>query len=210
MILPKVDKQGVPFLSYTQISSFITSKTDYIKRYFLNEPIQFRDYMDFGLKVGRALEVHDFSGFSKDEQSTLKRVTRLDEFEKQIRLDYLKYGFYLTGYIDTNSKDLTRIIDYKTGSANKVAEYEKDKYIQGQLYALAIKQQYGKMPKQVSVELIERYGNAFRGERLTVGKDIFTIPVDIGQARLKQVNELVVETAHEISKYYQIYKKLNK
>jgi hypothetical protein len=210
MNLPKKDKDGIPYLSYSQVSSFLHNKKDYIKSYFLNEPIQFRAYIDFGSKVGTALEKNDFSAFTKEEQSTLKKVPRLDEFEREIRLDFTKYGFYLKGFMDTNKKDLTHFMDYKTGGANKVAEYEKDGYIQGLLYALGIKQACGKIPKKGEVVLIERMGNAFKGEPLTVGKQIIHIPLDLSKPRLDYATKLVIDTAHEISKYWTMFQKLNK
>lgn len=200
----------MPYLSYSQVSSFLKNKTEYIKNYFLKEPIQFRDYLDFGGKVGTALEHNDFTGFDPEEQETLRKVPRLDEFEREIRLDYTKQGFYIKGFIDTNDTSLTHVIDYKTGSQNKVAEYEKDEYIQGLLYALGIKQSCGKLPKKVEVILIERYGNAYKGERLTVGKQITHIPIDIGSQRLKYAEEVVIHAAEEISKYWKIFQQLNK
>lgn len=210
MILPKKDKNGIPYLSYSQVSSFIYNKADYIKNYFLKEPIQFRSYIDFGSKVGGALENNNFSAFDKDEQETLKKVTRLDEFEREIRLDFPEQGFYVKGFIDTNTKKLDHVIDYKTGGVNKVAEYEKDGYIQGLLYALGIEQHCKKLPKKVEVVLIERYGNAFKGEPLKVGKIITHIPIDISAKRLKYAKELVIDTAYEISKYWVMFNKLNK
>lgn len=210
MILPKKDKDGVPYLSYSQISGFLYNKSDYIKSYFLNESIQFTTYIDFGSKVGEALEHNDFSAFDKDEQETLKKITRLDEFEREIRLDFPEYGFYVKGFIDSINKKLDHIIDYKTGGVNKVGEYEKDTYIQGQLYALGIEQHCKKLPKKVEVILIERYGNAFKGEPLKLGKEIIHIPIDISAKRLQYAKDLVIDTAHEISKYWQIFNKLNK
>ena len=207
MHLPKVDKNGMPYLSYSQISSFIKNKKEYIKSYFFNEPIAFTAYLDFGNKVGTALQHNDFSDFSEEEQLTLKKVKRLDEFEKNIRVDF--GDFYVTGFIDTNNKTLNHIIDYKTGSANKVDEYTKDTYIQPHIYALGIEQEKGKLPKKAEVILIERYGNAFKGEPLTVGKEIIHIPIDISKERLEYAKQLVIDTAKEIEYYYKLFLELN-
>ncbi len=208
MILPKIDKHGKPYLSYSQINSFLYNKKDYIKSYFFNEPIQFTAYIDFGSKVGKALETNDFSDFSEEEQQTLKRVPRLDEFEKEIRVDFGE--FYLKGFIDTNSSDLTHFMDYKTGAAKKVTEYQKDDYIQPHIYALGIEQETGILPKKADIILIERYGNAFKGEPLTVGKEILPVPIDISRERIEYARELVIKTAKEIEHYYKIFLKLNK
>lgn len=207
--LPRKDKDGMPYLSYSQISSFLRNKTDYIKSYFLKEPIQFTDYIDFGSKVGTALEQNDFTAFSKEEQEVLRKVPRLDEFEREIKVSYPEHGFYIKGFIDTNTTKLDHFIDYKTGGANKVSEYQKDSYIQGQLYALGIKQACGKLPRKGEVILIERMGNAYKGEKLTLGKQIITIPLQIDEASVKRTNEIVIEAAYEISKYYKVFNKLN-
>lgn len=207
MLLPKIDKEGIPYLSYSQINSFITNKKEYIKSYFFNEPISFTAYLDFGNKVGRALENNDFSEFEKDEETTLKKVMRLDEFEKEIRVDF--EDFYVKGFIDTNTKDLDYFIDYKTGGTNKVSEYQKDKYIQPQIYALGIEQETGNLPKKAEVILIERLGNAFKGEKLSVGKEIIHIPIDITRDKIEKAKKLVIDTAKEIEHYYKIFLKLN-
>ena len=207
MLLPKVDKDGVPYLSYSQISSFLKNKKEYIKSYFFNEPISFTAYLDFGNKVGRALEKNDFSDFDQEEQLVLNKVPRLDEFEKEIRVDFGE--FYIKGYIDTNDKKLNHIIDYKTGSLNKVAEYEKDSYIQPQIYALGIEQETGKLPKKAEVILIERLGNAYKGEPLVLGKEIIPIPINISRARVNEVKDIVINAAKEIEHYYKIFLELN-
>lgn len=208
MLLPKIDKDGVPYLSYSQISSFIKNKKDYIKSYFFNEPIEFKAYIDFGSKVGVALEKNDFSLFSEEEQETLKKVERLDEFEKEIRVDF--GSFYVKGFIDTNTKKLDKFFDYKTGSLNKEEEYKKDTYIQPHIYALGIEQETGKLPKKANVILIERMGNAYKGETLVVGKNIISIPIDISKERLDYAKQLVIDTAKEIEHFYKIFLKLNK
>ena len=117
MNLPRKDKDGISRLSYSQISLFKRSKSEYYESYILGKPFEGNEYTDFGSKVGEALENNDFKGFKKSEQTTLKNVIRLDEFEREVRLNY--EGFYVLGFIDTNSKDFSKIIDYKTGGFNK-------------------------------------------------------------------------------------------
>lgn len=208
MILPRKDKDGKPYISYSQISSFLRDKKEYMKNYFFGEPIQFTAYIDHGQKIGRALEANDFSGFSPKEAETLKKVPRLDIFEKNVKVDF--GNFYLTGFIDTIDKKFTKLHDYKVGTEKKIAEYEDPKYIQTILYAMGIKQETGKLPKHSSVILIDRKGNAFKGEPLVIGDQIWEIPLEISQKRIKFADELVRETANEISKYYQVFLKMNK
>jgi len=208
IILPRTDDEGKFYLSYSQLSKWNKSKKEYIKHYFLGDEFEGNSYTDFGSKVGEALEKNDFSGFSEDEVKTLKKVTRLDEFEREIRLDL--EGFYVRGYIDTNDKDLTHLIDYKTGSIDKVEEYESDKYDQLTIYAGAVWQETSVLPEKAYVELIERLGNPFRGDELKVGSKIEKIPQDISPESVNETTKKIKDTAKEISKYYKVFNLLNK
>ena len=208
MILPRKDKNGKYYISYSQISSFLKNRKEYIKSYFFNEPIAFTTYIDFGSKVGEALEKNDFSLFSKEEQETLKQVKRLDLFEKEIALDFGE--FYVKGFIDTVDRDLSMLIDYKTGALNKIKEYEKDEYIQLILYALGIEQEIGKLPEKLQVQFIERVGNPFKGEPLKIGDNIVEINIELTQERINAAKELVLKVTKEISDLYTVFLKLNK
>lgn len=209
MILPKKDKEGNYFLSYSQINSFLTNKKEFIKNYIYKQPIEFTAYIDFGLDIGRALEKNDFSKYTESEQNLLKKIKRLDIFEKEIRLDFPEHKFYLKGFIDTCDKKLTKVWDYKTGTEKKIVEYQKPDYIQPLIYALGIQQETGKLPKELGVVLIDRKGNPFKGEKLTLGETFWEIPLEINKERLEYTKNKVIEVAYEISKYYQVFQKLN-
>ena len=203
LVLPRKDDDGKCYISYSQHSKWKKSKKEYIKSYFFGEKFTGNAYTDFGSLIGEALEHNDFSAFTKKEQTLLKRVTRLDEFERTIKLKM--DGFYVLGYIDTNDcapllkKDVgsatptevrhlvTTLVDYKTGDMTKVDVYEADDYDQLAIYAAAIEQEQGVLPKQAYVELIERVGNAFRGEDLALGNEVVQIPQDITPKRIKAV-----------------------
>ena len=200
MNLPRKDKYGVSRLSYSQISLFKRSKSEYYESYIEDKPFKGNQYTDFGNRVGKALEHNDFCLFKKSEQTTLKKVKRLDEFERMVKLNY--EGFYIVGFIDTNSKDFTKIIDYKTGGFNKEFQYAEPSYNQLCLYALSLRQETGITPSLASVEFIRRNGNAFKGEALTVGDEVISIPVDISLERLKTVYWDTLKTAKEIEKFY--------
>ena len=208
LILPKSDKEGLPYLSYSQISTWKRSKRDYMRQYFYGESFEGNAYTDFGSSVGEALESGDFSAFTKKEAEFLKTVPRYDEFEREIKL--LMKGFYVKGFIDTNTKVLDMLADYKTGSIEtKATEYESDSYNQLEIYAAALKQVSGVLPTKASVFLIDRTGNAFKGEELKLGKEFITITRDITEEKIKSVLEEVQLIAEEISSYYQVFLKLN-
>lgn len=201
MELPCKDKDGMSYLSYSQISCFIKSREQYYKTYILKEPFIGNEYTEFGNKVGIALQSNDFSEFTEPEKNILSKVKRHDVFERKTILRY--DGFYVIGYIDSCSEDLTHIIDYKTGGAKKEHEYIKDEYTQLVYYALSIKQETGVVPQKANVEFIRRKGNLYRGEKLMVANEHpISINIDISEKRLRQVYWNTIKIAESISKYY--------
>tara|TARA_R110002050_G_scaffold245907_1_gene383577 strand:- start:1449 stop:2126 length:678 start_codon:yes stop_codon:yes gene_type:complete len=203
--LPRKDENGVSKLSYSQIACYKKSKTDYIKRYILEEPFIGNAYTDFGSNVGESLENNSFESFSSKEQAILKTVERLDIFERPIKIDYK--GFYVNGFIDACTNDLTKIIDYKTGGNNKEFQYSEPDYTQLQYYAIGIKQETRVEVKSAEVHFIRRNGNAFRGQELTVANESpLVINVDVSKNRLGEVYWDTVNIALEIEKFYSEYK----
>lgn len=215
LILPKQDKEGRYYLSYSQISTWKKSKRDYMRQYFFGEKFDGNDYTDFGGKIGEALEKNDFSEFTAKEQEFLKTLPRHDEFEREVNLDM--GGFFVKGFIDTNTKEDTptgelvrKIADYKTGDIDKKeSEYASDDYIQLDIYAAAIQQETGVLPEEVNVFLIDRTGNAFKGEPLRLGERYITITKKVDDKRVKVVMNEVNKIAQEISDCYQVFLKLN-
>lgn len=206
--LPRKDKNGNSRLSYSQIKCFKESKQDFINRYILDEPFVSNEYIEFGSKVGEALETNNFNNFHELEEDILRKVERLDEFEKFVKLDF--GGFIMYGYIDSNTHDLSKIIDYKTGGKKKELIYSKEDYTQLCYYALALRQEYGVTPDIAQVHFIRRGGNLYRGQDLVVAQeDPIIIDVDITEERLKRVYWDAIETAKEIEDFYLDYLKNN-
>lgn len=201
MDLPKKDKNGISRLSYSQISTFINNKNEYYRRYIEKRPFITNQFIEFGSKVGYALERNDFSLFEKQEINVLKKVTRLDLFEEFTVLEM--DGFNVYGYIDTCSNDFKKIIDYKTGKIGNENKYMSDSYIQLQIYALSIMQQKNVLVDKASVEFITREGNPFRKEHLKVSKeDIKVVNVDVSEVKLIETKILIQKIASEIESFY--------
>lgn len=224
--LPQTDKDGTPYLSYSQISKWKKSKRDYIRKYFMGEPDDnegLQRYGDFGHKVGEALEHDNYEAFEEDEAEFLKTVPRYDRFEKFITLKM--DGFYVQGYIDTMKlpddhmgsghiiDHIPAIADYKTGDVKKkgssMINYSSKEYNQLEIYAAGIEQTFGKIPDKAHVFLIGRSGNAFAGEELKLTKEFLSIDRKITQKKVDAVKADVQKIAEEISEYYQAYLKLN-
>ena len=216
LVLPRKDKDGNYYISYSQITKWKKSKRDYIRNYFFGEKEDnkaLQVYGDFGHKVGESYENNDFSAWEKDEAEFLQTLPHLDEFEREIKLQMK--GYYVLGFIDTNSKEkdgyVKELADYKTGEiAKRKSDYESDEYLQVDIYAAALHQEYGKYPDKGSVVLIGRSGNAFAGDDLNLTKEAAIIGRPISAKRCEEVLVGVHKIAEEISAYYQIYLKLNK
>jgi CRISPR/Cas system-associated exonuclease Cas4 (RecB family) len=200
--LPTKDRMGNNFLSYSQIASFKYDKGQYYDSYILKKPFKGNVYTEFGNKVGKALEVNDYSKFNKTEQNVLFTVKRLDFFERKTILKY--DDFYVIGFIDTISSDYKKIIDYKTGGKGKHDKYNSLHYFQMQIYALSIRQETGVTPEKASIEFIQ---NEFVNKKLQVSDvKVKSIEVDISLNNLKRVYWNVQEIAKEISCFYKKYK----
>lgn len=223
LVLPRKDEDGNYYISYSQLSKWKRSKRDYIRKYFFGEPddnAALQLYGDFGHKVGEAYENNDFSAWEEHEAKFLQTLPHLDEFEREIKLKM--DGFYVLGYIDTNSSPeignkegeepamyVRELADYKTGDIEKRSpEYEDDSYLQVDIYAAALEQEYGKLPDKGSVVLIGRSGNAFAGEELNLTMEAAVIDKPITKERCEQVLAQVQELAEDVSAHYVAYLKL--
>jgi hypothetical protein len=213
VILPKkkiINGVESYYLSYSQISSWLKYKKDYYSSYFYKVPFEGNAYTSFGSKIGEALESNSFDNFTEKEQQFLRTIPRGDEFEREINL-LLPNGVYVTGYIDTNKLPVNWMRDYKTGAESKISEYNDPiKYLQIPLYAGAIQQETGIIPQDCGVVLIDRTGNAFRGEELLLGEKFWEIPLKIGEKEIKNAIETAVKVSEEISKEFQMFQRINK
>lgn len=201
MELPRKDKYGNNYLSYSQISTFKRDKTDYYNQYILNIPFTGNEYTDFGSKVGESLETNNFESFEAKEAEVLKTAKRLDVFERKTILNYK--DFYVIGFIDTCTEDLSEIIDYKTGGVGKHTQYKKSDYNQLHIYALSLRQETGITPTKASVQFITRGGNPYRSQKLFVANEpLKDIAIDISIDRLKQTYWEVLRVAEDINQFY--------
>lgn len=200
MNLPSKNKHGRPYLSWSQISCFVSDVGEYKRRYIDRIEFEGNAYTDFGSKVGGALESGDFTGFTDCEIRYLSMCERLDLFEYFVSLKYDEFD--VIGYVDTATNDLSRIMDYKTGSKKAATKYLKDNYLQLCYYALAIRQHVGHSPKLAQVQYVFRKGNAFKGEKLMVDEiEPMLIDINISEDRLKRVYWWTIEVAKKIEEF---------
>lgn len=202
MNLPSKDKNGKSYLSYSAINSYLKDRNQFVKTYILKEPFEGNAYTNFGSRVGKAIETNDFSLFKKSEIKILNSVKRLDEFERKVFLDF--DSFYMIGFIDSNTFDLTKITDYKTGGTGKHIQYYSSDYVQMCYYALAIKQETGIKVKEATVQFVHR-GGTLKSGLFVDDKPIIEIKTDVSDERLKNVYWTTIKIAKEIELFYLDY-----
>lgn len=221
--LPKIDKDGIPYLSYSQVSSWkekkgfntgMLGRHEYIRRYFLGEKFEDRfGFAQFGQEVEDYITIRESAdAFSTKEREVLERITPLGNYQSEFKIQFPEQGFYVIGYIDDATDDFKHIRDYKTASNNSKQKYYEDDYKQLDVYSLAVKQKYGYIPDKLEVVAVERLGNGFRGGRnvMSVGEEIWYIDRETSEDRLNTLYNDILETSLEISKYWNIFCKLNK
>ena len=219
--LPRKDKDGNSYISYSQITSwndakgFNTGKSgreEYIRGYFLGETfVDDKGFAQFGKDVeDYIVNKEGKDKFAGSEIEVLDNIQPLDVHQKELRIQYP--GFYVLGYIDDCTTDYKHIRDYKTCSVNSGKKYATDDYWQLYLYSIGIEQELGYYPDKIEVCCIERTGNPFKGggrSVLAVGNSHWMIEKKITKLIVNNINNLVTSTVNEISEYYTVFKKLN-
>jgi len=220
ILLPKKNKEGVPYISYSQyklwkeIQSFnlkIEGKLEYFATYFLGYRFPDVGWGEFGEQVESYITERRFGDwFTEEEKKVMNRIEPLGlfQYEVELKLD----GFNILGYIDDAKPDFSRIRDYKTGSISSLGQYKKAEYYQTDIYSAAIKQMHGITP-EAEVCSIERKGNCMYGggrANLSVGNEINYIPRIITDERMDFIVEDITKAAKEISEWYEIFMQFNK
>jgi hypothetical protein len=228
IILPTTDAQGKPRVSYSQVSSWnkkdsfnspsindkitkVSGKEGYILDKFLKYqfPQTAMDaFAPFGQKVEDAICTQDFKGFYANEIETLKKITPIGVFQKEFTIDF--GDFVLLGFKDDCDEEEKHLRDYKTASASSVLQYQENDYYQLDIYALDTLKSKGYIPDLLEVVAIERLGNPFRNEELTVGDTIWVIERETSLQRLQEVEEYIRRTVNEISETYKLFLELTK
>ena len=219
IVLPRVNDQGQQTISYSQIklwhdekgfSTGLMGRMEYIRSYMLGEEYPDWGWGQFGTEVEDYIcERKGADLFTDAEKATMEKVVPLGNFQVPIAIDF--GDFIFTGYKDDANDDESILRDYKTASARSKEQYYGDGYKQLDLYALDTFKKTGKLPDELQVTIIERNGNAFRGGRevLTVGENIWEVQREVDKVRIDSMENLIVETAKEISEYYKVFKELN-
>lgn len=215
--------EGKPKLSYSQISSWKSPqyKPSYIKQYMFGASIPSGIFADFGSACGTYIEAIG----TKNKDCHLEYAHILSESDRAILkdLDYPSDSVYedlvvidlgefcIEGYIDRSyhQNQKAHVLDYKTGSiAKKKADYASLEYNQTRVYSY-FKESQGYEIADCGVLLLDRAGNnsAKSPIRLTGKSEYIETPYNRAETEVF-LDRDVRAIAHEISDYYQRYKKL--
>lgn len=119
-------------LSYSQLNTWIKSKEDYIKIYFLGEPFISNKYIEWGNNIHKQIENGELEVF------------KLKESEKYVEreIDVNGNKVTLNGYID--SYEPGKLLDYKT-SQKEWTQSKVDNHLQLDFYKKILQEEYLQM-----------------------------------------------------------------
>lgn len=193
---PKFEKyNGLPRMSYSAYTSWKsdTYRGSFIADKFLGIPDDGNMFTDFGSACGEYLETRNSDEKKVSPLLSMEDMDILDEvelpegslFEREVivKRDLGKMGAYcILGYIDMSFRDsvgLACVVDFKTGSPKKVAEYGGPDYKQTRLYSYALEVEEQEEIGYVGVELLCRKGNTLTpGDKnvLRLEGDVIQVP----------------------------------
>ena len=196
------------YLSYSAYSLWKSSKDQYRKRYYLNEPSFQSAETVFGKKVHEKFEKDDYVVGS----------------ETMIEVD-LTPELKLLGYIDSFNIDNLSFVDYKTGHLSKAGKVPWDnlkvrKHKQLVFYSLLIRIKYGSYNKKAQLHWIEteftKETREFDGHileatsrklGLTGREEVFNR--EIAEWELDLLKEDIISVAEAISEDYTLWQNQN-
>ncbi|MCK5015696.1 MAG: PD-(D/E)XK nuclease family protein [Candidatus Peribacteraceae bacterium] len=219
IVLPRTDKEGNYYISYSQIKNWnsdksfnlkILGKMEYILEYFFKEDFGDMGWAQFGTEVEEFILERKHSGvFTSKEKEVLETITPLEVPQQEIRIEF--DGFYLKGFMDDATKDFKHIRDYKTCSLNSSKQYYEDGYYQLDIYGMWVKQETGALPEKAEVVMVERAGSAFKWggrKNLSVKEEVWNHDRELTEERQEYLRGYINKTALEISEVYKVFLKM--
>lgn len=229
--LPRKDKDGNQYISYSQITSYLsdTYKNQYVLGYLFNIKDEGNEFSRFGGQVGVYLETSGQErGDMLDDSDVLildeliSKMEPLDgkEFEKEIKIQ--REGYYILGYIDLyykteeNKKTLSNVVDFKTLSlAKKEAFYlnndpnDKEAYLQTILYAKALELEGDEIGNCSVTGLDRTFAGTFQEPILHLSGVVKRIPTPYNSKNADIFLKKVDKVVEEISDLNTAFEKLN-
>ena len=199
LILPK------PWLSWSQLSCWLSNPTRYRKEYFEAGAKLDTKYLRFGKGVAELIE-------NGTHKTLLPDLVVYDKPEFEIKTDVL--GVPTLSYLDTYNSVENVFREYKTGKI----PWTKAKVVKhGQLvfYATTLKHSTGKMPEYCDLDWIQTKEEGMEVEdfwrsnekQINVTGVIKSFHRPFDEREITKMEELIVKVANEISEAYQAFLK---
>lgn len=222
-----IDKKG--------FNTGLPGKHEYMRKYFFGETYPDMGWGQFGNEAEAYITIRDvdpktiedeklrgelesaLANFTKEEKAVLEQIEPLGTFQHEAVIDF--GDFVLLGYIDdmliNEEEDTVHIRDYKTKSDGSRRKLTTSATYQLEVYTLYVQKMLKKKVTKTDYCVIERLGGAecMRGggrKVLTVGNNIWYMEKEITPERLKETEDIILNTVKEISNHYKTFLKFNK
>jgi hypothetical protein len=194
LILPK------PYLSWSQLSCWLSNPVRYRKEYFENGDKLSSKYLTFGSGIHKMIEDGTYKKLLPD-------LIVYDKNEFEIKTNVL--GIPVLSYIDTYNSVNNVFRDTKTGKI----PWTKAKVVKlGQLvfYATALKHSCGKIPEYADLDWIETKEGSVEvsdfwrenENQINVTGRVVSFHREFDEREIEKMENLIVKVANEISEAY--------
>jgi len=206
---------------------------EYMRKYFMEETYPDMGWGQYGTEMEAYITLHNkpvefiaalpqkdqdafaesLANFTPEEKKFLEQITPLGNFQTEVLIDF--GDFVLLGFIDDHTDDYNHIRDYKSKSASTAASLSKPDNYQLDVYSLYCYKELKILPEVAEYLVVERAGGAacMKGggrPSLSVGKNIWSIEREISLPRLEETEQIIRNTAAEISDYWKTFQKFNR
>lgn len=196
-----------PYISWSQLNLWETSRSQYIKRYFENESMFETKELKFGKNFSEIVEEQNFFGASEKEKAIFSRLTVHNKTEVELNANI--DGINLIGFLDTAEVKADKVLKFREYKTGKVEWTNKRATQHGQLYfySLMVRENTGKLPESVYLDWIPTQENE---NRIEFTGSIKSFRVKVTEKNVQLMKERIKKVASEISEAFERWKQQKK
>lgn len=190
--------------SYSQLNLWEQSKTQYIQRYFKNEPYHETPELKFGKEFAKRLETSDVFGCEEKLSQALTATQKHLFKTREQKLTNELQKIPLLSFLDSSKEDLSEIVEIKTGK-KAWDQARVNQHAQLDFYALQAKLTTGKLPEKIKLIWVEtkNAGQQTAGwyEIVPTGR-VAVFERQVTESELKTLELRIIQVVQEISAAY--------